>query len=332
MKNTDYNSANVYSIEEINAAAISNPTVLAEESDCHFRLEIHAAVEEILKRSEHGGVIMLSGPSSAGKTTTSMMLRHLLADKGRDAVKISLDDFFLAADETPFDKQGRRDFESIRALNLDEVRNCLLSLSETGECYMPKYDFVKKRPSDIKQHIRVAHDGFVIIEGLHAINPALTSKVVKISVTKIFLNIESSVVIDGTVFNGQTLRMLRRLVRDTSYRSINGEQCLALWDSVVDGERENILPFVGNADIVIDLTANIFYADGIRLFMSDVNNIRLVITHSLLTGMAFTTRLCLPFFTLQCHCKDTGNKLFAGVAFSIDNIRMRNLIRRNRIL
>lgn len=252
MKNTDYNSANVYSIEEINAAAISNPTVLAEESDCHFRLEIHAAVEEILKRSEHGGVIMLSGPSSAGKTTTSMMLRHLLADKGRDAVKISLDDFFLAADETPFDKQGRRDFESIRALNLDEVWNCLLSLSETGECYMPKYDFVKKRPSDIKQHIRVARDGFVIIEGLHAINPALTSKVVKISVTKIFLNIESSVVIDGTVFNGQTLRMLRRLVRDTSYRSINGEQCLALWDSVVDGERENILPFVGNADIVID--------------------------------------------------------------------------------
>ncbi|MCQ4022268.1 MULTISPECIES: uridine kinase [unclassified Ruminococcus] len=252
MKNTDYSSAKVYSIEEINAEAISNPKTLIEDSDVHFRLEIHSAVDEIIERSDNGGVIMLSGPSSAGKTTTSMMLRHLISDKGRSAVKISLDDFFIAAEETPFDKNGKRDFESIRALNLEEIRSCLLSLTETGECLMPKYDFEKRRPADTKQHIKIEPNGFVIIEGLHAINPALTSKIQKSSVTKLFLNIESSVVIDGEVLTGQMLRMLRRLVRDTSYRSINAEQCFELWDSVIEGEKVNILPFVGSSDIVID--------------------------------------------------------------------------------
>lgn len=252
MKNTDYSSAKLYSIEEINAAAISNPKTLVASSDMNFHNEISCAVDEILKRSEHGGVIMLSGPSSAGKTTTSMMLRHMLNEKGRAAVKISLDDFFIAADETPFDDRGRRDFEGLRALNLEEVRRCLLCLTETGECDMPKYDFVKKRPADFRQHIKVERNGFVIIEGLHAINPALTSNIKKTSVTKLFLNIQSSVVIDGKTFNGQTLRMLRRLVRDTSYRSINAERCLELWNGVVQGERDNILPFVGSSDIIID--------------------------------------------------------------------------------
>ncbi|MGN0441578.1 MAG: uridine kinase [Acutalibacteraceae bacterium] len=252
MKNTDYSSAKLYSVEEINAQAISNPQALTADSDCHFRLEIHAAVEEILERSENGGVIMLSGPSSAGKTTTSMMLRHLLSDKGRTAVKISLDDFFLAADETPLDKNGKRDFESIRALNLDEIKSCLLSLSQTGECFMPKYDFTKRRPSNVRQHIKIERDGFVIIEGLHAINPVLTNKITGMTVTKIFLNVESSVDVDGELLDGLTLRMLRRLVRDTSYRSTDAQQCFEHWDSVVAGERENILPFIGTSDIIID--------------------------------------------------------------------------------
>lgn len=252
MKNMESNNGKVYSVEELNFAAQTDAKAFLDECDADFAKRISAAVDEIIKKSHGGGVIMLSGPSSAGKTTTSMMIDALLEKHGNKSEKISLDDFFLPADETPFDENGKRDFEGISALNLEEVKNCLYSLSEYGYCDMPKYDFVKKRPADFRQRITLSHDGFVIIEGLHALNPLLTTKIKKSNVTKLYLNIESSVVIDGVTLDGQTLRMLRRLVRDTQYRSIDAERCLDLWDSVTAGERKNIFPFVGYSDITID--------------------------------------------------------------------------------
>lgn len=252
MKNTDFNIGKIYSLEEINYIADNEPLALLEQSDERFQLKISEAVQRILEKSSGGGVIMLSGPSSVGKTTTSMMLRQMLEGAGKAAVKISLDDFFLAADQTPVDENGKRDFEGVSALNLNEINRCLKELAETGECYMPKYDFALKRPSDIKQHIITQPGGFVIIEGLHAINPRLTEKIKGAGVTKLFLNVESSVEIDGKILNGLTLRMLRRLVRDTKFRSINADQCLELWDGVVAGERKNIVPFVENSDIIVD--------------------------------------------------------------------------------
>lgn len=252
MKNTDFNSNKIYSIDEINKAAKNNPEKLLLESDKRFGTDICEAVDKIIKRSDNGGVIMLSGPSSAGKTTTAMMIDLAIEQKGRPAVKISLDDFFLAADETPLDENGKRDFEGIAALNLDELRDCLTALAETGECDMPKYDFSLKRPADNRQHISLPRGGFVIIEGLHAINPLLTSKISQPNVTRVFLNVESGVSIDGKILNGRTLRMLRRIVRDTTYRSINAEQCIELWQSVIKGEKKNILPYVEYCDIVID--------------------------------------------------------------------------------
>lgn len=252
MKNTDFNIGKIYSVKEINNIANAKPGALLEQSDEHFRREISAVVSRILEKSSGGGVIMLSGPSSSGKTTTSMMLRRMFEESGKAAVKISLDDFFLAADQTPVDEHGKRDFEGVSALNLRELNRCLKELAETGECYMPKYDFALKRPSAARQHIITRPGGFVIIEGLHAINPKLTEKINVANPTKLFLNVESSVEIDGKILNGLTLRMLRRLVRDTRFRSINADQCLELWDGVVAGERKNIVPFVKNSDIIID--------------------------------------------------------------------------------
>lgn len=252
MKNTDYNNGNIYSIEEINDMARNCPEKVLFESDKRFGMEICEAVEKIIAKSDDGGVIMLSGPSSSGKTTTSMMLRRAIEQKGKTAARISLDDFFLAADETPLDENGNRDFEGISALNQEEIKNCLFSLSETGECDMPRYDFTLKRPSDKRRHIALSRGGFVIIEGLHAINPILTSKIKKGNVTKLFLNVESGVRIDGKILNGRTLRMLRRLVRDTTYRSINAEQCMERWQSVIKGEQKNIIPFVEYSDIIVD--------------------------------------------------------------------------------
>lgn len=251
MMNTDSSGRKYYSVEEINFKAKSDPAGFLYECDALFAKRINTAADEILAHSPGGGVIALSGPSSAGKTTTSMMLMRVLDERGKPSVKISLDDFFLPADETPFDIDGRRDFEGIAALDLDELKCCMNALMRSGECFMPKFDFALRRPQDERQRVVLPKNGYVIIEGLHAINPMITSGIGG-SVTKLFLDVESSVEIDGMTLDGRTMRMLRRLVRDTSYRSVNARQCLELWEGVIKGEEKNIIPFVGQSDIRID--------------------------------------------------------------------------------
>lgn len=250
--NMDFKHGAVYFLEEINALARENQTKFLNDCEQEFRGKVSFALGEILKRAPHGGVIMLAGPSSAGKTTTSMILRRSFEAMGRQAVKVSLDDFFLPADETPLDENGERDFEGIAALDLPEFKRCLVSLGKTGQCDMPKFDFKTKRPSDKRQHIQIDDDDFIIIEGLHAINPALLPKTNDIPVVKLLLNVESAVGYAGEIYTGQGLRMFRRLVRDTRFRSISVEDCLDLWDNVLDGERKNIIPYAPLSDITID--------------------------------------------------------------------------------
>lgn len=252
MMNMDFKRDAVYSVEEINTLAKNNQPQFLNDCEGEFHSKVSLALEEILKRAPHGGVIMLAGPSSAGKTTTSMILRRSFEAMGRQAVKVSLDDFFLPADETPLDENGERDFEGIAALNLPEFKRCLVSLGKTGQCDMPKFDFKIKRPAKQRQHIQIDDDDFIIIEGLHAINPALLPKTNDIAVVKLLLNVESAVELDGKVYTGQDLRMFRRLVRDTRFRSISVEDCLDLWDNVLDGERKNIIPYTELSDITID--------------------------------------------------------------------------------
>ncbi len=252
MMNMDFKHGTVYSIEEINSLAKKNQAEFLGDCEEEFHGKVRLAVGEILTKAPHGGVIMLAGPSSAGKTTTSMILRRSFEAMGRQAVKVSLDDFFLPAEETPFDENGERDFEGIAALDLSEFKRCLASLARTGQCDMPKFDFKTKRPSPYRQHIQIDDDDFLIIEGLHALNPLLTPKTDEITVVKLLLNIESAVEFDGKICTGQGLRMFRRLVRDTRFRSISVEDCLDLWDNVLDGERKNIIPYAALSDITID--------------------------------------------------------------------------------
>ena len=251
MMNADLNGNKYYSVEEINSRARANPAGFLLECDSAFAERVKSAVDSVLKRSPDGGVIMLSGPSSAGKTTTSMMLMRILGDMGKGALKISLDDFFLPADETPLADDGRRDFEGIAALDLEELRRCMNILLTAGECLMPRYDFTLRRPRKDRRRVVLPKSGYIIIEGLHAINPALTAGIGG-SVTKIFLDAAGGLKIGGKSLNGRTMRMFRRLVRDTSYRSVNAVQCLELCESVVRGEERNIKPFAAGNDIIID--------------------------------------------------------------------------------
>lgn len=251
MKNTELKSNRIYSLEEINDVAKNNPDKLMARSEEYYHNEISKAVEEILNRPD-SRVIMLSGPSSSGKTTTSNMLCQKLAEHGKPAVIISLDDFFLAADKTPFDEHGNRDFEGTAALDFATMKNCFDSLAELGECFMPRFDFTVRRPSETKRHIVMQPGGYLIIEGLHAINPILTSQIYKGKVIKIFLDVQSSVKIDGKILTGRTLRMMRRFVRDIQFRSIDVCWNFDLWQGVVRGEQKNIVPYIKHSDITID--------------------------------------------------------------------------------
>mgnify|MGYP000859770577 CR=1 FL=1 len=157
----------------INTAA-ENPTSFVMHCEIEYESRVIAAAAE----SRGGGckVIMLTGPSASGKTTTAYKLRDALVRSGTHAVVVSLDNFYLDLENYPRLPNGMKDYENVHALDVDEIHRCLLALIETGKAEFPMFDFRTERRMAETQHIEL-QGGVVIVEGIHALNDLLTSEV-----------------------------------------------------------------------------------------------------------------------------------------------------------
>ncbi|MEO0094681.1 MAG: nucleoside kinase [candidate division WOR-3 bacterium] len=198
--------------------------------------------------SEKRRVILIAGPSSAGKTTFTKRLAVQLMVNGFRPILVSTDDYFLPHSKTPRDKFGRLDFESIKAVDIQLLNRHLLSIIKGERVLLPKFNFIKGR-REKGRIVQLPKNGIVMVEGIHCLNEELTPLVPKNIKFKIYISALTQLNIDDhNRISTTDTRMMRRIVRDTHYRGYTVQGVLTQWGRVRAGEEQNIYPFQEEAD------------------------------------------------------------------------------------
>jgi uridine kinase len=205
--------------------------------------------EEIASRRPETKIVLISGPSSAGKTTFSKRLAVQLLARGIYPVTIGLDDYFVDRLDTPLDEQGHLDYERLEAVDVMLFQEHIKDLLRGETIVRPKYNFLTGSREDADE-LTIGGDHVLIVEGIHALNPRLVEGIPLDAVYRIFLTAFTQLNLDrhNRVPTTDT-RLLRRIVRDAAHRGYNASQTIGRWPSVRRGEKRYIFPNQNNADI-----------------------------------------------------------------------------------
>ena len=203
-------------------------------------------------------VILIAGPSSSGKTTTSKRLSVQLMACGKRPVPISLDDYFVDRVKTPLDANGNYDYESVYAMNIPLFTEQMNALIKGESVELPRYNFQTGLSEMSGKVITPTSETIFILEGIHALNPALTENIPAENKFKIYASALTTILLDNHNYIPTTdNRLLRRIVRDHKYRGCSARDTIARWPSVRAGEEKWIFPFQEEADVMIN-TAMLF--------------------------------------------------------------------------
>lgn len=216
----------------------------------HDRL-IGRISDTIIDRRNHGGasIVLIAGPSSSGKTTTSKRLGIQLMTGLIRPRLISLDDYFVDREHTPRDEAGEYDYESLYALDLDRFNADLRALLRGETVNLPTYSFELGRRVERDRPLRLGADEVLIVEGIHGLNPELTAAVPSGQTFKMYVSALTTLHIDDhNWISTSDTRLLRRMVRDSKYRGTSPVDTIRRWPSVRRGEEKWIFPFQENAD------------------------------------------------------------------------------------
>lgn len=198
-------------------------------------------------------VISIAGPSSSGKTTFAQRLAIQLKVNGRKSSAISLDDYFVDREKTPLNENGEYDFEAIEAIDLEKFNDDLIKIMN-GECVeLPTYNFITGKREYNGHKMQIGEKELIIIEGIHGLNEKLTSSIPHNNKFKIYISALTQLNIDAHNRIPTTdARLIRRIVRDNTYRGNSAEKTLEMWNAVREGEEKNIFPFQEEADIMFN--------------------------------------------------------------------------------
>lgn len=203
-------------------------------------------------------MVLISGPSSSGKTTSAMRLGIHLGVLGLKPVLISLDDYFVDREKTPRDEHGEYDYEALEAIDLELFNDHLRRLVRGESVDIPRYDFITGRRTWHKNPLTLDERSILIIEGIHGLNPRLTPGIPDDQKFRIYISCFTSVAMDNLSRIATTdNRLLRRLVRDYTQRGADALSTLSRWASVRRGEERHIFPYQENADVM--LNSSLFY-------------------------------------------------------------------------
>lgn len=212
-----------------------------------------ASIADMICHDPRVRVILISGPSSSGKTTFAQRLLIQLRVNGRRPVSISLDNYFIDRDLTPRNERGEMDFESLDALKLDLFNDHLSRLIAGEEVLTPVYSFQKGCAEQEGLLMRVPPGEPIIIEGIHALNGRLTWSIPTEQKFKIYVSALTQLNIDYSNRIPTTdSRLIRRIVRDSRTRGYGALQTIQRWPSVRAGEERNIFPFQEHADVMFN--------------------------------------------------------------------------------
>ena len=222
---------------------------------CEARQERKYAevADQIFWNRKRCRVVMMSGPSSSGKTSSSLRIARQCRVLGLNPKVIELDNYFVSRELTPLDEKGEKDYECIGAMNVEMLCEHINALLAGEEIQVPRYDFVEGRQVfEPGRTLRLEDRDMLFMEGIHALNPALTPSVDRSRFFKIYISALSALSA-GNIHNSTTdKRLLRRIVRDDRTRGISAETNILRWESVRRGEIKNIFPYEENADVVFN--------------------------------------------------------------------------------
>jgi len=198
-------------------------------------------------------IILIAGPTSSGKTTFTHRLSTQLKINGLRPVQISVDDYFVDRGNTPRDKNGDLDFESIEAINLELFNDHLLKLIQGEEVELPRFNFKKGFREKSGKFLELEDDQPILIEGIHGLNDRMTEVIPQDLKFKIYISALTQLNIDchNRIPTTDT-RLIRRIVRDNQYRGLSAADTLNLWQGVRRGEEKNIFPYQENADVMFN--------------------------------------------------------------------------------
>lgn len=231
-------------------------TDLINLSEALQEKKISRIADEITNRNQNGErvkLVLISGPSSSGKTTFSKRLSIQLMANGLKPYPISLDDYFVDREKTPLDANGKHDFESLYALDLPFFESQLSDLLAGKEVELPRFNFTTGKREMTGNKLRIDDHMILILEGIHALNPALTPNIPAANKFKIYVSALTTIQLDYHNYIPTTdNRLLRRIIRDYKYRNYSAEETIARWGSVRAGEDKWIFPYQEYADAMFN--------------------------------------------------------------------------------
>ena len=202
----------------------------------------------------HRRIILISGPSASGKTTSANKIREKIRSHGKKCEVVSLDDFYHNREHLPI-VDGKPNAEIVDALSVSLIHRTMENLINEGHSMMPKYDFTLGKRTNDAAFVDIGSDGIVIFEGIHALNPKIIRGLDPENVLKIYVSPHSDFNLNGVqVLSKREVRFIRRLIRDSWARNTAPEATMCMWPTVCEGEDRLIRPFAEYAEMYINTT------------------------------------------------------------------------------
>ncbi|MBN1955468.1 MAG: response regulator SirA [Anaerolineae bacterium] len=243
----------VYTIERLNARIAGGEFAqIVHEADRAYTEDITTAAEVIRSR---GGVrvVIVAGPSSSGKTTTTVKLSHLLGKMGHNLVPLTIDNYFFDLELHPRDEFGDYDFETPHALDLPLINEHLVRLVAGEEVLIPQYDFKTGKRRDHQTPLRVDPHDIILIDSLHGLYADMTRGIDDGYKFKLYIEPLLQIKDDaGRYVRWTDLRLMRRMVRDATHRAYDPQQTLEHWHYVRSSEMRHIIPYVNTTDYIVN--------------------------------------------------------------------------------
>ncbi len=236
---------------------------LVAEGEQYHADQLRAIADDICERGSVR-VVLIAGPSSSGKTSTSHRLCLELLERGIRPVALSLDNWYLNGEMTPLKADGTKDYESVYAIDLQQLEDDLKALIAGQEIALPTFNFAAEKREYPGETLSLEQEAVLVMEGIHALNPILTRHIDDTQKYKIYAAPMSPVSLDGeTWIPTYVHRLLRRMSRDLRTRGKSPLDTIGSWDSVREGEEKWIEPFSGEAEAEFD-TSMLYELPAIR--------------------------------------------------------------------
>lgn len=238
-------------IKHINKKLDNDMDKFILDNDSKYRGQLFTLVNKILAKNSVK-IVLLSGPSCAGKTTTAKLIKQVLELKGRSVDVISMDDFFIDLDKRKPLPNGKPDFDSPDVVDYPLMKECFSKFFSGQDTYFPEYDFVNSKSVPNSKLYKYRSNSIIIFEGIHVLNPRLLQNLGTKDYFRIYISPLKSFKKGAETISPKNLRLLRRVVRDVQRRNTSATKTKDMWPEVVEVEEQYIEPYRTKVDYYVD--------------------------------------------------------------------------------